>query len=251
MSGDIHALRCLRTKQARFISTDRAFFFKMAEGKKAFILYVDQKEIFEQLPDELAGQLIKHIFKYCNDEEPETENIMLNLAFTPIKQQLKRDLKKWENLKGDRSNAGILGNLKRYQPDLYHQVQNGEIDLNEAQRIAKDRKAIQSNTNIAVTDTVTVKDTVTDTVKVSIEERKRSFAQKVINHFDKEFPLNDLQEFCDYWTEHGENDRKMKFEKVKSFDWNLRVRNWMKRRDKFKGNQNNKPKPPNAHLFQS
>ena len=35
----------------------------MAENKKGFILYSDQKELFEQLPDDKAGQLIKHIFK--------------------------------------------------------------------------------------------------------------------------------------------------------------------------------------------
>jgi spermidine synthase len=61
----------------------------MAEGKKGFILYADQKELFDQLSDQKAGILIKHIFKYVNDENPINKDTIINLAFTPIKQQLK------------------------------------------------------------------------------------------------------------------------------------------------------------------
>jgi len=66
------------------------------EGKKSFILYCDQRDLFDQLSDEQAGQLIKHIYSYVNDENPISKNQIINLAFTPIKQSLKRDLKKWE-----------------------------------------------------------------------------------------------------------------------------------------------------------
>ena len=78
----------------------------MAEGKKGFIMYADQKEIFEQLSDVKAGKLIKHIFKYVNDENPKSNDPFLNLAFTPIKTQLKRDLKHWETVRRVRSDAG-------------------------------------------------------------------------------------------------------------------------------------------------
>ncbi len=70
----------------------------MAKDKKSFVLYVDQRELFDQLDDELAGKLIKHIFSYCADEYPDSEDQLLKLAFTPIKLQLKRDLKKYENI---------------------------------------------------------------------------------------------------------------------------------------------------------
>ena len=66
----------------------------MAEDKKGFILYADQKELFNQLPNDKAGELIKHIFAYVNDENPITEDLIINMAFTPIKQQFKRDLEK-------------------------------------------------------------------------------------------------------------------------------------------------------------
>jgi hypothetical protein len=42
----------------------------MAENKKGFVLYADQKSIIDMLPNEKAGELIKHIFAYVNDENP-------------------------------------------------------------------------------------------------------------------------------------------------------------------------------------
>lgn len=68
----------------------------MADGKKGFMLYADQKELFESLPDEIAGKLIKHIFKYVNDENPSEDDLLIKIAFTSIKTQLKRDLKKYK-----------------------------------------------------------------------------------------------------------------------------------------------------------
>lgn len=78
----------------------------MAEGKKSFVLYSDQRELFDQLSDEQAGKLIKHIYSYVNDENPLSEDIIIKIAFTPIKMQLKRDLKKWEIQQEQRKEAG-------------------------------------------------------------------------------------------------------------------------------------------------
>jgi hypothetical protein len=83
------------------------------EGKKSFVLYTDQREVFEELSDEDAGKLIKHIFSYVNDENPETNDKLIRLAFLPIKTQLKRDLKIWDEKKHFRSEAGKKGGLAK------------------------------------------------------------------------------------------------------------------------------------------
>jgi hypothetical protein len=67
----------------------------MAKDKKSFILYCDQRGIFERLSDEQAGALIKHVFAYVSDENPEGDFIT-ELAFESIKNSLKRDLRRWE-----------------------------------------------------------------------------------------------------------------------------------------------------------
>jgi hypothetical protein len=77
----------------------------MAQGKKSFILYCDQRGIFNRLSDEQAGVLIKHIFAYVSDEKPQAD-FVTELAFESIMQQLKRDLKSWETQQEQRVTAG-------------------------------------------------------------------------------------------------------------------------------------------------
>ncbi len=71
----------------------------MAENKKGFVLYADQKLIFDDLSNEEAGVLIKHIFSYVNDENPTLNDRLIDMAFKPIKLQLKRDLVKYEGVR--------------------------------------------------------------------------------------------------------------------------------------------------------
>lgn len=78
----------------------------MAENKKSFILYCDQKGVWDKLDNEQAGRLIKHVLAYVNDENPTAPDFITELAFEPIKQSLKRDLKKWETQYGQRVEAG-------------------------------------------------------------------------------------------------------------------------------------------------
>lgn len=68
----------------------------MAEGKRSFVAYTDRWETFEQLPDDKAGQLAKHLWRYVNDEDPQTDDILINAVFAQMKQTLKRDLAKYE-----------------------------------------------------------------------------------------------------------------------------------------------------------
>lgn len=83
------------------------------EGKKSFVLYTDQREVFDELSDEDAGRLIKHIFSYVNDENPSTDDLLLKVAFLPIKTQLKRDLKIWDEKKLQRAEAGRKGGIAK------------------------------------------------------------------------------------------------------------------------------------------
>jgi len=85
----------------------------MAENKKSFIAYADWKGMFEALPDEIAGKLIKHVFAYVNDENPITDNFIINALFEQIKSTLKRDLVKWESQREQRSLAGKISAERR------------------------------------------------------------------------------------------------------------------------------------------
>ena len=68
----------------------------MAKDKNSFVLYCDLIHTVRKLRKEDAGDLFLHILEYVNDNNPTTENPIVDIAFEPIKQSLKRDLKKYE-----------------------------------------------------------------------------------------------------------------------------------------------------------
>jgi len=76
------------------------------KDKKSFVLYSDLIHTVNQLPEDKAGLLFKHILSYVNDENPQTDDIIVKIAFEPIKQQLKRDLLKYEKKREQYSEAG-------------------------------------------------------------------------------------------------------------------------------------------------
>ena len=82
----------------------------MAKDKKSFIAYCEWLETFEELEDEEAGRLAKHLFRYVNDLNPTTDDKTVKLCFISIKQSLKRDLKKYdvyiEKQKGNGAKGG-------------------------------------------------------------------------------------------------------------------------------------------------
>lgn len=62
--------------------------------------------------------------------------------------------------------------------------------------------------------------------KKTIEERKQEF-EFLATGASLGMPSSELKLFIDYWTEHGLKDRKMRFEKEKSFDIFKRIARWM------------------------
>jgi hypothetical protein len=87
----------------------------MAKDKNSFLLYTDVHHTVKKLTDNQAGQLFKHILSYVNDENPTTSDIIIEIAFEPIKQSLKRDLRKYEIIREKRSIAGKASADKRQQ----------------------------------------------------------------------------------------------------------------------------------------
>ena len=157
----------------------------MAENKKSFILYCDYIHMFKKMPDDLAGKLIKHVLEYVNDNNPTADEMMVDILFEPIKQQLKRDLQKYENVaERNRSNGAKGGRPKK---DI---TQNNPVGL------------IGNPNNPKKPDTVT--DTVTDTVndnKNNIIKFISSFPdyENLIKK-DEVFIRNLFQEITYKWT---------------------------------------------------
>lgn len=147
----------------------------MAQDKKSFVLYSDSQGLVNQLPDEIAGRLLKHIYAYVNDENPISDELLLNIAFEPIKMQLKRDLLKWEGSKESKSINGKMGNLKRYNLDIYNDVLSNKITLEDAENLAKSRKVSQGDSGLSLPIAkLAVNDNVNVNVNVINKDNDRS-----------------------------------------------------------------------------
>ncbi len=148
------------------------------ENKKSFILYSDQKELFDSLPDEMAGKLIKHIFSYVNDENPQSDSPLVNIAFVSIKAALKRDLERWKGQIQQRSEAGKASAEKRKQVATEsNENQRPLTSVNENQRPLNivDERARNPTDNVNVNVSVNENVNVTEK-KNNIEGRKLKFA---------------------------------------------------------------------------
>lgn len=116
----------------------------MAKDKKSVLLYCDLIHTVEKMDNETAGQFFKHYLRYINDLSPETDNIVVDLTFESVKQNLKRDLKKWEQRAENSRNNGKLGGRPPKPEKPSGLIKN------------------PTEPEKPVTDTVTVTDNVTD-----------------------------------------------------------------------------------------
>ena len=116
----------------------------MAKNKKSFILYCDQQGVFNKLPDEIAGKLIKHIFAYVNDENPPCDDLLLSIAFEPIKTQLKRDLSKYEDYIEKQSVNGSKGG----RPKKANETQKTQAFFQEPKKADNDNVTDNDNVNV-------------------------------------------------------------------------------------------------------
>lgn len=126
-------------------------------AKDSFILYLEQKQIFEMLTDEEAGQLIKAIFEYEDTAQTVTLDRSLQIAFLPIKNVLDRNKEKYEKVvernkkniekrwnKEDTKNTtgknGIPKNTKNTDNDNEHDNDNDNEHDNDKKEKNKKRK---------------------------------------------------------------------------------------------------------------
>ena len=132
----------------------------MAKDKKGFILYADLIKVVSKLPNETAGKLFKIILSYVNDLEVSIDDLLLEIAFEPIKNQLKRDLVKFEQVKSKRSDAGKRSaELRALKKEEQNPTNSTSVESVQ-----------QTSTNPTVTVNDIVTDNVTDIYTTYIEE---------------------------------------------------------------------------------
>lgn len=154
----------------------------MEEYKKSFIAYADWKETFDKLPDDVAGKLIKHIFAYVNNENPISNDYVIEAIFSNIKNTLKRDLRKWETQLDQRREAGKRSAEQR----ALKKINERSISLNETQR----NSTVSDSVSVSVSDITKLNNFFLSEIKISddsnffiIDEEKIEASEKDIIYF--------------------------------------------------------------------
>tara|TARA_R110000787_G_scaffold126553_1_gene237865 strand:- start:794 stop:1507 length:714 start_codon:yes stop_codon:yes gene_type:complete len=204
----------------------------MAENKKSFILYADLRGNIEHLTNEEKGVLFNHLLEYVNDMDPILEDRLILTAWKPIERQLKRDLQKFEEVKVKRSDAGKRSaQIRALNKSEQSSTKSTSV---ESVKHRSTNPTVNDNDNVNVNDNVNdIKEliVVKSELKIptkNLEARKYDFKLKVIDYKSK-YDTDMLKDFFEYWSEHGENDRKMRYEKQKSFGISRRLSTWMSR----------------------
>lgn len=202
----------------------------MATGKKTFVFYSDWSNMIKEMPNEDAGELLKHILAYVNDESPESKNLLVKMAFGHMKPMLKADLLKWDKQLKSYSNMGKKSAEARastkVQPTLtkVERTSTVNVNVNDNVNVNVDYKDIISEWNSFTWKLSKLKALNTERkkhLKIRIKEHGR---EELSNAFKKVQGSDFLQ---------GENDRNWKA----NFDWVINSSNFVKI---IEGNYDNK-----------
>lgn len=133
--------------------------------KESFIFYKSWYDATRDLPGEVRLEVYEAAIMYATERKLPELKPMANLAFKFMKNDIDRNIEKYDEVKEQRSIAGEKGNLKRWHPELYDEVEKGNMSIEQAKRKAtkKDnvyRKPIAKIANVAVNDNVNVNDNV-------------------------------------------------------------------------------------------
>lgn len=201
------------------------------KDKKSFLLYCDQKEMFEHLPDALCKKLLMHLFCYVNDENPKTDDPILNALFAPIKHQLKRDLKKWEERASTSRENGKLGGRPPKPTETHDNPDKPSGLFKNPEEPAK-----PVTVNVTVNDTVNVKETIKG-INRSFDHL--SITNDEFNKLIQTYSVSDVNEILDDIKNYSKNKQ------YKSLY--LTARKWLKKNKQ----ENSRGTHKNIHLFRS
>ena len=152
----------------------------MATGKKSFVFYCNWRNTFVELPKDKGYDLLMHILAYVNDENPQTDDILIRAVFANIKDQLKADLKRWE---------------------VQH---NQRIEAGKASAKSRQRKSTSVNER-SISSTVSVSGSVSGSVSDSVNETKKEKGVAL------PFLDNEFKKAWQIWKDYKKDEHKFKY----------------------------------------
>lgn len=189
----------------------------MATDKKSFLLYADLIHMVRKMNTTDAGELFLIILEYVNDNDPSTDNTIVDLTFEHIKQQLKRDLVKYEGKRKQWSEAGKASAKAKKDKKLKDQQTLTDVE----DRSTESTVSVNDSVSVSVND-ISILD---NKDKPTYEEFER-YALEVEGKLNFEIDLDQLKLKYESWNENnwytgGKNSRAIK-------NWKTTLLNTMK-----------------------
>ena len=165
----------------------------MADGKKSFVLYADLLKSIEHLTNEEKGVLFNHLLEYVNDLNPILDDRLILTAWKPIEMQLKRDLKKFEDVKVKRSEAGKRSAELRALKSVEQNQTNSTLveSVKECSTNPTDNVNDNDNVNVNVND---INNNISEIKNFESVSNKSISKKKLIENFKEEILLNGADE---------------------------------------------------------
>ena len=188
--------------------------------KKSCVIYDSWAELIGNLPDEMAGQLIKEVLGYAFGTNYETSgDPAISAMFAMIKMKLDEDSEAYQETIRQRSEAGKKGMSKRWNITNDNKVITNDNDV-----ITNDNTDKQDITNITVSDSVSV--------YVSDKDKKKNIEKKFVKP-----TLDDVRAYCEERSNKVDPETFIDFYESKGWkvgnqgmkDWKACVRTWEKR----------------------
>lgn len=239
--------RCPEITQARFINLICLYW-----SKDCILSYEDAEiEIDKEHLDILISKkVVSHIDNSINigflDEQIEEINEHTKLSST----------------------KGKIGNLKRWHPEIFKKYNDKQITLNQAIELSKkDNNPIDTQSPPDSPPIDTQSPNIADkrrgdktrkekTKEERIEDFKKSLYKysDVYKKPDKAkltYPNEMVVKFFEFWIESGDSDKKLKFEKEKTWQTSLRLKRWSNNNFGNKStNHTSNYEPPKIKVYQ-
>jgi len=190
----------------------------MAVGKNSFILYLQQRSVFDGLEDAEAGKLIKTIFSYVCDENPQPTG-MTKYAFEIIKPVLKADLKKYEEKK-EKYAENIR---KRWNKEEKENIQSNTMEYNG---IPSDSVYVNDNVNVNVNDNVLSKDNELNNRDINISCAKEEKNESIFESFWKVYPRKIGKEKCRNWFKSHKPKEDLVQQMIEAVEQQKKSKQW-------------------------
>ena len=129
--------------------------------KGSFVVYLDIKEIVDELDDAQVAALFRAMLEYQTTGKVPKLSGALRYIFIPIRQQMDRDREKWDKTKAARAESGRKGGLKSGETRAKQKEAN-EANASFGSRNEANEANEAVNVNVNVNDNVNVNGTVSD-----------------------------------------------------------------------------------------